>query len=205
MISLETIQVAKPCRADWDAMTGDAQVRHCGSCRQNVYNLSEMTRAQAEAVILEHEGHLCVRCYTRADGTVLTQDCPVGLRAFRLKAAKKLSWAAALALACVTGLWRGETAHAVTHQAAKSSAKSPPAPTQPRVLPMVTAGMPMWIPPPPTQPHPKAAQKHVGKHAAKPHTTPPPALMGKPILPPHGWTMGAPPPAPAPHKTAKKK
>ncbi len=165
MISLETIQVAKPCHADWDAMTGDAQVRHCGSCRKNVYNLSEMTRAQAEAVILEHEGHLCVRFYTRADGTVLTQDCPVGLRAFRLKAAQKLSWAAALALACVTGLWRGETAHAVTQNVPKAIAPT---------------------------------QTHKANVPAKPRTTPPPVLMGKPILPPR-WTMGAPPPVPAMH------
>ena len=166
MIPLETIQIARPCHADWDAMTGDAQVRHCGDCRLNVYNLSEMTHAQAEAVILKHEGHLCVRLYTRADGTVLTQDCPVGLRAFRLNVARKLSWAAALALSCLTGLWRGETAHAVTTTAAK--------------------------------PAPKAAAP--ARPAAKPHVapSPPPVLMGKPMLPPQGWTMGAPPPPLAP-------
>lgn len=166
MISLETIHVAKPCHADWDAMSGDAQVRHCGSCRQNVYNLSEMTRAQAESVILEHEGHLCVRFYTRADGTVMTRDCPVGLRAFRLKVARKLSWAAALALSCLTNLWPGAPALAASHQAAKSSAKPHRAPAQPHVPPMVTAGVPMWIPTPPAQPHPKAAKKHAAESPA---------------------------------------
>ena len=167
MIPLETIQIAKPCSADWNEMTGDAQVRHCGSCRLNVYNLSEMTRAEAEAVILQHEGHLCVRFYTRADGTVLTQDCPVGVRAFRLKAARKLSWAAALVVSCLTGLWRGETARAVT----QSAAKTPPKDAAP-------------------------AGTHKAHISPKPHPTPQ-ALMGKPALPPHGWTMGAPPPPPA--------
>lgn len=46
----------------------------------NVYNLSEMSRRQAEELIASREGGLCVRFYQRADGTVLTRDCPVGLR-----------------------------------------------------------------------------------------------------------------------------
>ena len=166
MILLETIHVAKPCHADWDAMTGDDQVRHCGACRQNVYNLSEMTRAQAEAVILEKEGHLCVRFYTRADGTIMTRDCPVGLRAFRLKAAQKLSWAAALALSCLTSLWQGGPAYAASHPAAKSSAKPHPAPTPPHIPPMVTAGVPMWVPTPPAPPHQKKAGKHTAERPA---------------------------------------
>ena len=91
-ITLDSVRVASPCRADWDAMTGNNQVRHCGSCAKNVYNLSEMTRAQAESVILEHEGHLCVRFYQREDGTVLTQDCPVGMAKLRLDLTKPFAW-----------------------------------------------------------------------------------------------------------------
>ncbi len=78
-IPLEDVRVATPCRADWNKMEGDGNARFCGSCAKNVYNLSEMTRADAEHLILEHEGHLCVRYYQRADGTVLTKDCPVGI------------------------------------------------------------------------------------------------------------------------------
>lgn len=75
-------------------MTGDEKARFCGSCRKNVYNLSEMTRAEAEALILEKEGRLCVRFYQRSDGTVLTKDCPKGIRAVQKRAA--LVWAAVL-------------------------------------------------------------------------------------------------------------
>jgi len=50
-------------------------------CNKNVYNLSEMTRRQAEALLRETEGQLCARLYRRADGTVLTSNCPAGLRA----------------------------------------------------------------------------------------------------------------------------
>ena len=44
---LDDIQIATPCSASWDDMRGDDRVRHCGDCRMNVYNLSEMTRAEA--------------------------------------------------------------------------------------------------------------------------------------------------------------
>jgi len=54
------------------------RVRHCGECKLNVYNLSEMTQTEAEGLIRKHEGRLCVRYYQRADGTVLTRNCPVG-------------------------------------------------------------------------------------------------------------------------------
>src|SRR5437868_7064475 len=69
-------------------MTGDERVRHCGQCRLNVYNISEMTRAEAEGLIRKHEGRLCVRYYQREDGTILVKDCPVGFAAVRAKAIK---------------------------------------------------------------------------------------------------------------------
>lgn len=94
--TLDGIAVASPCTVSWEGMTGDDQVRHCGSCRLNVYNLSEMTRAEAESLVRNREGRLCVRFYRRADGTVITRDCPVGLRAIRRRMA--LAWSAAAAM-----------------------------------------------------------------------------------------------------------
>jgi hypothetical protein len=75
---LDNIHVAAPCSADWAAMTGDDRVRHCGSCRKNVYNLTDMTRDEADALLVEHEGRMCVRYYRRHDGTILTADCQTG-------------------------------------------------------------------------------------------------------------------------------
>jgi len=80
---LSKVRVASPCPADWDSMIGDERVRFCGQCELNVYNLSAMTKAQAENLIVRTEGRLCVRFYRRRDGSILTQDCPVGLRALR--------------------------------------------------------------------------------------------------------------------------
>lgn len=75
---LNNIKIASPCSAEWEAMYGDNRKRFCGECSLNVYNLSGMTRDEAENLIQNAEGRLCVRFYQRVDGTVITEDCPVG-------------------------------------------------------------------------------------------------------------------------------
>ncbi|HEV7858449.1 MAG TPA: hypothetical protein VGO91_07450 [Pyrinomonadaceae bacterium] len=80
---LDHISVAAPCPADWDGMIGSDRVRYCGQCKLNVYNLSEMSRREAEALIERTEGRLCVRFYRRADGTIINRNCPVGLSALK--------------------------------------------------------------------------------------------------------------------------
>lgn len=76
---LSRVKIASPCPADWDSMIGDERVRFCGQCELNVYNLSALTRTQAEDLIAGTERRLCIRYYRRRDGSILTQDCPVGL------------------------------------------------------------------------------------------------------------------------------
>jgi hypothetical protein len=98
---LGRVRVASPCRADWDAMEGDERMRFCQQCGLNVYNLSALTRPEAEALVARTEGRLCARLYRRADGTVLTKDCPEGLRAVRLRVGR----AAGAAFAAVVGLF----------------------------------------------------------------------------------------------------
>lgn len=75
------IRVATPCNADWNSMTGDERARFCHACSKHVYNISAMTSEEAEKLITEKEGNMCVRIYRRKDGTVITQDCPRGLAA----------------------------------------------------------------------------------------------------------------------------
>ncbi len=100
---LKHAKVASPCSADWEGMIGDARRRFCGQCELNVYNLSEMSRREAEDLINRTEGRLCVRFYRRADGTVLTKDCPIGLRAIR----RKLSRLATATLSAILGFFSG--------------------------------------------------------------------------------------------------
>ena len=91
LIPLESVRVASPCRADWDKMEGDDHARFCQTCAKNVYNLSSMSKAEAENLIREKEGNLCVRFYQREDGTILTSNCPVELKIVR----RPLKWLAA--------------------------------------------------------------------------------------------------------------
>ncbi len=99
---IEKLRVASPCSVAWEAMAGDERVRHCDSCRLNVYNTAEMTRAEVEAMVLGREGRLCVRMYRRADGTVLTKDCPVGLRAYARRVGRLATAAAGAVFALCT-------------------------------------------------------------------------------------------------------
>ena len=83
---LDTVKVASPCNRSWDEMLGDDRVRFCTSCEKNVFNLSAMSREDAEALLASRsQGELCIRYYQRADGTVMTQDCPVGVAKKRRK------------------------------------------------------------------------------------------------------------------------
>ena len=85
---VDRIEIPTPCSVPWDSMHGDQRVRHCGSCRKNVYNVAELTRAQALELIASREP-VCLRIYRRPDGTVVTNDCWSRLRA----AARRGMWA----------------------------------------------------------------------------------------------------------------
>ena len=102
-IDLDRIAVASPCPMAWDDMTGNERVRFCSQCKLNVYDISAMTKSEAESFISNAEGRICARLYRRADGTILTRDCPVGLRAVR----KKVSRAAAAAFSALVSLFGG--------------------------------------------------------------------------------------------------
>jgi len=85
---IDSLRIATPCSAGWENMAGDERKRFCEQCRHHVYNISEMTEGQVRALVSASSGRLCGRIYRRADGTVITRDCPVGLRAYRKRAAR---------------------------------------------------------------------------------------------------------------------
>lgn len=87
-IDVDEIRVASPCHARWNDMDGDERARFCRQCSRHVFNLSAMTRVQIEALVREKEGKFCGRFYRRADGTMLTADCPSRLRGIRTRVAK---------------------------------------------------------------------------------------------------------------------
>jgi len=93
-------------------MTGDERTRFCKHCQKNVYNLSGMNRDEAEQLVEANSGQLCVRFYRRHDGTVLTADCPVGLRDVRARLVRGALGIAATILALAGSLLWGRISSA---------------------------------------------------------------------------------------------
>ena len=119
---LDRITIASPCSADWNTMSGDDRRRFCAACKLHVHDLGAMTKAEAEALLQQPtNGRVCVRLFRRADGTVLTRDCPVGLR---LRLRRAFARALALGVALCTGL-------ASCVRATTGSPAAPTAPTAP--------------------------------------------------------------------------
>ena len=87
-------------------MHGNDRVRFCAACSKNVYNIAELSEAQASTLIGEAEGRTCVRFYRRRDGTVLTADCPVGLRsAVRRRVLRRATVGVMVALSLRSAVW----------------------------------------------------------------------------------------------------
>ncbi len=100
---LDSVRIASPCSSDWNAMYGNERMRFCSECKLNVYNLSEMTKQEAENFLMSAEGRVCMRIYRRKDGTVLTKDCPVGWKAIKQRTSKVVT----AAFSIVAGFFGG--------------------------------------------------------------------------------------------------
>lgn len=98
---IDSLRIASPCHVGWDSMLGDERVRHCDSCKLNVFNIAELTSNEVQELLIAREGRLCIRMFRRADGTVITKDCPVGLQAYQKRVAK----VAGAALTAILGLF----------------------------------------------------------------------------------------------------
>jgi len=184
--ALDCIDIPIPCKASWDAMVGDERVRHCGDCRQNVYNIAAFSRREATRLLQERSGRVCLRIFRRPDGTVITDDCRARLRAARKRGlliftGTLLVVAWAQICAQLTGLMtlrRVMSPTATAEPAAVSAAEAKPMPIVP---PMPTMG----APPPLREPerrHKKprrAHERHHGKmETPKPITSPAVEVMG---------------------------
>jgi hypothetical protein len=96
---LDLIVIDIPCTASWDEMKGDHRTRFCSQCQLQVYDISEMTRGEAETLIAKHEGQrLCARFYRRPDGRVVTRDCFSVRRVARRAATRTVTLVASLVL-----------------------------------------------------------------------------------------------------------
>ncbi len=101
---LDSIKIASPCKANWDEMVGNNRERFCGECQLNVYNLSGMTKRDAESLLMNSEGRLCARFFRRKDGTIITKDCPVGWQAAKQRLSKMWTAIASVLITAVSGI-----------------------------------------------------------------------------------------------------
>jgi hypothetical protein len=188
-LNLDEIQVASPCSMAWNDMVGGDKVRFCGACQKNVFNLSGMMRAEAVELIRATEGRVCVRFFRRADGTILTEDCPVGLRKALQRAKKMTLGAVATSLGAIAALLAVLGQGALTRRACtivkdaqttvQSVVDEPPHPTKGEAVavpPQEVAGGLRPLPPP-----------EMGKVAIPPkgkrNAPPPREIMGDVAMP----------------------
>lgn len=77
-------------------MSGDDAIRFCGRCQQNVYDVTELSSAQVEALL---GTKACLTFYQRKDGTLVTRDCPEGIALRRRRAVRHALVATSIASA----------------------------------------------------------------------------------------------------------
>jgi len=65
---LKNLTIPSPCTADWNSMNGNDQVRFCEHCQLSVQNLSQITRNQAQRLVANSNGRLCVRYHQDSTG-----------------------------------------------------------------------------------------------------------------------------------------
>lgn len=95
---LDVLQVTRPCTERWSAMEGTDAVRYCRICDSHVYDLSQLTRDEAEELLELTGASACVRFYRRADGTIATKDCEEDRSAHRRRRARRAAVAGAAAM-----------------------------------------------------------------------------------------------------------
>lgn len=57
----KTLKIAEPCTEDWESMEGEGFKRFCDKCSKHVHDLSDLTQAEAKALLAENAGsNICV-------------------------------------------------------------------------------------------------------------------------------------------------
>lgn len=115
---LDNLLLAFPCPIKWESMDGDERERLCKQCSQKVYNISDMTKDEAEAFLAENveRDDACLFFYQRSDGTIKTDNCPRYLRPLRDFAFwvnKSVSLGAALIVSCAVSACSGRSVQPV--------------------------------------------------------------------------------------------
>ena len=159
---LDNLKIASPCSMDWNSMAGDERKRFCGDCKLNVYNLSSMTRYDAEHLLRLSEGRLCVRYFQRPDGTILTQDCPVGWAKVKQRVSVFAAAAFSLLISLLGGMFLISSLRSRNTQVVGAIRVNPAATPTPKTVPLMGVMGNIAVP----TPTPSPRREMMGKVAA---------------------------------------
>lgn len=174
-VDLNKIRIASPCTMSWAEMKGDDRVRHCGACQLNVYNVAGLSSAETVELLTRNASgeRVCMRLSRRSDGTLLTNDCPVGVKLLR-KARLKFASLCAMSLSAL--MWFGGLRALARSLDVRTPTISPSemgaliAPVEPQVLMGKVRAEPQL-----TQEPPVSAPAEAGESSSDPEIEP---LMG---------------------------
>lgn len=83
---LDNLTLSYSCPVAWNNMDGNERERLCKQCDKKVYNISNLSRSEANSFLLSKAGkETCYSFYLRADGTIKTDNCPAIFRPIRDK------------------------------------------------------------------------------------------------------------------------
>lgn len=118
---LDNFILSYSCPVAWSNMVGDERERLCKQCDKKVYNISDMTKAEANALLVsKQEESTCYNYYLRPDGTIKTDNCPRMLRPAR----DKLKWIAHACSFLLAGLCSFSEAIGIPQSTNQNSRKS---------------------------------------------------------------------------------
>ncbi|MCB9908600.1 MAG: hypothetical protein H6830_12845 [Planctomycetes bacterium] len=80
------LRIDNPCPRTWEGLQGDGARRFCSECQLHVLDGTRLTKDEAERLVHEGEGRVCMRVPVGPDGRLLFRDPEQarrsGLRAF---------------------------------------------------------------------------------------------------------------------------
>ena len=94
----QPLEIRKPCPRLWEDLQGDERRRFCSECALHVHNSAELTAREAQALVSEAEGRVCMRIEYDPQGAPIHRETRVA-RLSRWA----LSAGAALLAACQGG------------------------------------------------------------------------------------------------------
>lgn len=101
---LDNISIAAPFSVGWDNMSRTEKIRFCNQCSKNVYDISAMSESEAMKFLAAQETTPCLRLFRRTDGTIIFDNCPVGLRRVRNRVKRSMKFVSTILVTIISSV-----------------------------------------------------------------------------------------------------